>query len=736
MKIPRLLKHLGAGLTGIFLLSISLPALDAAESRTWTDANGRTVEAEYIGIKGAGATAAVKMRLADGKEIDFPVANLSKEDQLFVGRNLPKDPAVLAASIDKLVLEKMKSSYYELRDELTALPANENMSAADKNKRAAEIKNEMVMCAPNERTSDEQFMRRIYLDVAGRIPTFQEATDFLESNSRTKRAELIDDLLASDAYAMHMFNFWSDLLRVREQIVMGGGGQLKVDPYVEWIKEAMKSDMPYNEFVSKMMTATGRVWDDPAAGYLITDNGMKLCNVSNTFTIFLGTEITCAQCHDHPFEDVMQADFFKMASFFGGTQTRSRGGGMMAMSNPREEEKRLQKLLKDGGKLRPNQETDNQLGNILGSYSYAVTESDKNDVELPHDYKYDDYKPNQTLEPATYMGDIVDLEKFDSPRAAFADWLTSEDNPRFTVNIVNRLWKQAFGLAQIEPVYNIPGHLDGQAQNYDLLIFLEKMMADLDYSIQDFMRVLYNTEAYQREAETLSPTLTQIDKGTYHFPGPVLRRMTAEQMWDSLVTLTTPDPEAMIRRGADRYREIMNQNLSELVTADDVMKFKADFNAAGGLTDESGEMMGSDAMNAARVGGETMARASEMAIPQRADHFLRMFGQSDKQLIENQFTTGSSPQVMALLNGKITNSVLTDKDSYLINEIANGTRGKGDKIEKLFVSILGRYPTTEEKTAAASGLRARKSDGPEAELDALADVVWALVNTREFMFIQ
>ena len=81
--------------------------------------------------------------------------------------------------------------------------------------------------------------------------------------------------------------------------------------------------------VKEMITAKGKIWDNPAAGYLMTDTGMRLCNLSNTFTVFLGTEITCAQCHDHPFEEIYQADFFKLATFMGQTEERGGGNNMM-----------------------------------------------------------------------------------------------------------------------------------------------------------------------------------------------------------------------------------------------------------------------------------------------------------------------------------------------------------------------------------------------------------------------
>ena len=260
------------------------------------------------------------------------------------------------------------------------------------------------------------------------------------------------------------------------------------------------------------------------------------------------------------------------------------------------------------------------------------------------------------------------------------------------------------------------------------------MFQELNYSTKDFYRVVFNSQTYQREAETLSPSLTQMDKGTYHFPGPILRRMTAEQLWDSLVALTTPDPDAVVRRGWDDYRELMHLDTKTLKSADAIMGYKERFRNIGGLASADGEMEMDK--NANRVGGQQMIRASEMRLPQAPNHFLRMFGQSDKQLIENQFTVGSTPQVMALLNGMITNRVLTSKESYLVKDITS-TKGKGDKVDKLFLSVLGRYPSSDEKSAV-KGLSSGRSrdDDPDGEASQLGSVIWALVNTREFMFIQ
>ncbi len=737
MNIRILHRSFIALLAGGLLLA---PSLAKAEARTWTSSDGRTLQAEFVGTSGAGANATVKLKMADGSVIDYPIAKLSEQDRLFVKGNLPTDPAALAAEIDKLVLNKLKEAYYGLQAELAALPQKTNLTADEKVKRKQEIEREMQMCVPNPMTNDNQFLRRIYLDVVGRIPTYDEADAFLNDRSPDKRAKLIDKLLESEGFVMRMYNYYSDLLRIREGITMMGNGDIKVDPYMEWVKQSIREDKPFDDMVRELLTAKGKVWESGAVGYLVADQGMRLCNLSNTFTIFMGTEITCAQCHDHPFEEVYQMDFFKMAAFMGEVETNARGGDMMmgGGGNYRAEIDRMNKVLFDGGKLRPNQREDQNLAQWIGSHRVQVVDTGNNVVRLPHDYKYDDGEPEMKIDPSTYFGDKTDLAKYETPREAFADWVVSPGNPRFTVNTVNRFWKIAFGLAQIEPVYNIPGHLDGQAQNYELLTFLEEMMKDLDYSVKGFFRVLYNTQTYQHEAETLTPSLTQVDQGTYHFPGPVLRRMSAEQIWDSLVALTTADPESVVRKGAETYKEVMNVDFTSLKTADQIEKWKKDWREVSRLEKYNGEVVSRDD----NVGGAQMFRASELRQPMPPDHFLRMFGQSDKQLIENQFTTGSAPQVMALLNGEITNRVLTSPDAYLIKEIAYGKGSKRDNIDKIFLSVLTRYPTPQEKTTAQSGMRARtdrdmsEQQKLQAEAQAIGNVIWALVNTREFLFIQ
>ncbi len=179
---------------------------------------------------------------------------------------------------------------------------------------------------PNHpRTSDEVFLRRVYLDIAGRIPTIQEATRFLESSSEGKRSELIDQLLDSYGYVSRQFNFFADLLRVQSRARNVNG-----QPYIDFIKDSLSENKPYDQFVRELLCASGPMIEkgNGATGYYLRDLGMPEDNMSNTIRIFLGTRLECAQCHDHPFDKWTQRQYFEMVAFTGGMTYRERGNNL------------------------------------------------------------------------------------------------------------------------------------------------------------------------------------------------------------------------------------------------------------------------------------------------------------------------------------------------------------------------------------------------------------------------
>ncbi len=153
----------------------------------------------------------------------------------------------------------------------------------------------------------------MYLDIAGRIPTIEEAQAYIHSKEPQKRAKLIDTLLASDGYTSHMFNYWADVLRLTDNVK----GRITAEAYEEWLKKQVKENVPYDQFVKNLLTTDGGVWDSGSIGFWQRDEN-KLDHLAYTVQVFLGTSIVCAQCHNHPFDKWSQMDYYQMAAHSNG----------------------------------------------------------------------------------------------------------------------------------------------------------------------------------------------------------------------------------------------------------------------------------------------------------------------------------------------------------------------------------------------------------------------------------
>ncbi|MEM8955922.1 MAG: DUF1549 domain-containing protein [Verrucomicrobiota bacterium] len=384
---------------------------------------------------------------------------------------------------------------------------------------------------PYPMTDDATFIRRIHLDLVGRIPSAKESQTFLKSKDPGKRAKLINQLLNSDGYLAHHFNYWSDILRVKTLLSGAGQSRPAAYSYMRWIKDSIQDNKPYDQFVREMLTADGVSWENGAVGYYIRDYGMNLCNMSTTTQVFLGTSVQCAQCHDHPFDQWTQMDFYKAAAFQYNLVTTNNS------DNQNEALSLLQKTNKkaydrDGRDLR------RAFSEILKPLRFNNVKHAKRNLTLPHDYQYDDAKPKSRVETGTLFGNEAEVKQGENPIFAYADWLTSPDNPRFTTVIANRMWKKAMGLALIEPLDELTDA--SQATNPELMAFLEDRMRAYDFDLKRFMAMIHNTKTYQR----LAHREDVLPGEKYLFPGPLLRRMSAEQIWDSIVTLVIDNPDA------------------------------------------------------------------------------------------------------------------------------------------------------------------------------------------------
>lgn len=669
-------------------------------SREWTDTRGRKVQASFVALDGD----AILLQTVDRRIHRFPLTNLCADDQALArtlkpaGIPVPTDAGVAqaAARIDAIIFRALA-------------------------KRGIK---------PNPPSSDEQFVRRAYLDIAGRIPSFEEVSVFLADTSPTRRAKLIDQLLDSPGHQSHLYNYFADMFRVKDPD--NGGGLVRAQPYIDWLKDQVARNRPYDEMVHDMLSATGKLWNNGATGYLLRDSGMLLDNLANTFAVFLGTDVACAQCHDHPFADWTQMQFYQLAAFFGATTTRSNENAMMN-GDPR------QRIMDELKALNAEQaaKVENLVGDIIEANRLEVRDTRENRLRLPMDYKYKDGKGGQPVKPKFISWSREDrsgdayrenkTKKEEKLRSAFAGWLTHPENPRFAVTIANRLWKRAFGQGVAEPVTNVDD--PKSASNPELLQHLGREMVRLKFNLREFQRILYNTEAWQREATT-----EPVPMGApYHFQGPQLRRMTAEQTWDSFMTLVLGNPDSVSNDDKGLLQRVIDIDIDRTdgkVMAQKIAAYQEGQQRQQAMMGGSLASAGTNTMSnkVATYGGMKLMRASELEQPAQDGHFLREFGQSARTTIDGGVKAGSQPQVLMLMNGA-TQEMLTSRDSLILRRMMKEDLPK-KQVEVLYLSVLSRKPTAAEKAKALAELNA---SGDEA---GAANLVWALLNGLEFMFVQ
>ena len=351
------------------------------------------------------------------------------------------------------------------------------------------------------------------------------------------------------------------------------------------------------------------------------------------------------------------------------------------------------------------------------------------------------------------------------------------------------------GIGLIEPVDDFLD--DTVASNPALMKFLENQMRNKAYDMQRYRRMIYNTRTYQRASTTEEVPSDQ----PYYFPGPLLRRMNAEQLWDSIITLTIPSPDQ--RKGeasysknqlqakarADRLKARAKDNPGDILEQaqkigaamdlyeaeskkirfeilaaqeDDnqklVRELRAKQKAAEKVRDETIKQVNAEAdkfgMGSMSMMGKSMmmmmddkktaradkgasdqwkgfnrglVRASELPSPAPNGHFLREFGQSDRETIQNSNFDTSVAQALGLLNGTITDDVLNPKSAVM--EAVSGAMEPDQKRDAMFLSILGRRPTSEEVETFDSYVARTGASGYK-------NLIWALLNTAEFAFVQ
>ncbi len=612
----------------------------------------------------------------------------------------------------------------------------------------------------NPPVSDETFLRRVYLDVIGRIPSLEESRRFLDSKDANKRAKLIDELLASPGFSSHLFNWKADQLRLITLGLAGQPGWL----YDEWVKAAIRTRVPYDEFVRRLITASGYLWENGAVGFYVRDLGMPLDHMSNLTRVFLGTRIECAQCHDHPLQPVTQKEFYQMAAFTFGVSNLASSSGF-SEHNVKQWPEIQTKL----AAMNADTALRQSLSRTVSCLKRLTTDTGKALV-FPETYAYDKNLQKKPVQPQTLFGQAMEGIS-GSPREDFAAWMTSPRNPRFATNIANRLWKLVMGAGLIEPVDSLSGLPN--TDHAELVSLVTAGMAGLRFDERAFLAALLNTRLYQSESvrETPKPGVV------FDLRGPLLRRLSAEQVWDSCLTLIVQDLDerASLRRNdgsmldPERLRKLATMSADEIIQrARDEMEYRErdreyrlrlveqsqERAAARAKGDEvkarelqaahakENETFFSPKLKSLQMGGAYFAketdprwkhlpndllRASEIPVPLRLGHFLRQFGQSDRREVDAFNRDPNTTHSLALMNGELTERILK-KDSALQMAVARSKLRDAELTQFIYRTILVRQASSDE-LAQLIGLT-------RGSLSPANDLIWALLNSPEFLFNQ
>lgn len=571
--------------------------------------------------------------------------------------------------------------------------------------------------SPGEPLSDEQFVRRAYLELGGRIPRLEETKRFLARQAPTKRDDLIASLLESPDYVSHFYNFWADILRLKER---PDKNTLVFEPYMHWVKESLAANTPYDEWVFAMLTADGSLWDSPAVGYQLRDRGMPLPYVDNTVRVFLGTQIGCAQCHDHPFDKWTQKQFYELAALTSGTRDRlgpqrRQGGSMQMMMGMSEAAGNARSLFQELQAARKSREIPVAALQFLRLNTTAVSFHDT-PLKLPHDYKYDNGAPEQKVAPEVLWGEIPEQYANADGRTQFAGWLTSRDNRQFARAIANRLWKKMMGVGVVEPVDDFQ---DGNMPvSEKLLEQLTDTMLALDFDLRAFLRVVATTKAWQSQAVLYDASSTE----PFLFTGPAFRRMSAEQLWDSLLTLIAQNEWAFQRPTTEEVAAVGKVDLGS-VDYDQFVSTWRNFEM------EYGRGYRKKIRSVAGYKDQVLVRASELPMPLPANHFLSQFGVGDRDSIQSGVQSATVPQVLTMFNGWISHTML-ERGSVIYDNVVDRKTLK-DAVDTIFLSVLSRRPHSSDQSIAREAIES--ADTPAA---GCGHLIWGLLNTREFMFIQ
>jgi hypothetical protein len=536
--------------------------------------------------------------------------------------------------------------------------------------------------SPTPLADDATFIRRAYLVSVGRLPSSAQTRAYLADATPNKRERLIDQLLSDPGFDLLWSLRWGDLLR-NEEKVMSPAGAAK---FHDWLREQSAIDRPINEMVADLIGSIGSTYNNPPASYHRTHRD-PLTAAESTAQVFLGVRIQCAKCHNHPFDVWRQDDYYGLSAYFTTIKREQ-------IDN------------------KPKDEFDKHI--ITGD---EIISLEDRPAEIMHPGISKMISAHPLLTGFDQSSSVVtDEEK--SPLKRLAHWLTS-DNAMFDRNMANRVWSQYFGKGIVDPPDDFRD--SNPPCNAELLNFISEELKTHHYSMRYLSRLILTSETFARSSASDILSDDELSPSVY-FAGYPIHRMPAEILFDALSDATKSP--AKLR----------------------------------GMVDEEN-------------GPAVITRAIAMpGVPRRAG-FLTTFGKPNRLLAcecerTNQVSLGQS---LALLNGVEIREKLVAKNNSISKLCSVHKEDDAALIDEMYLNALTRFPTDEERSAlekylrensrgsisikavfrsALSGLTRipmtaiwlRKPENAVANLDgrrrAAEDIMWSLVNSKEFIMVR
>ncbi|MGV3607895.1 MAG: DUF1549 domain-containing protein [Planctomycetaceae bacterium] len=484
---------------------------------------------------------------------------------------------------------------------------------------------------PSPVCDDATFLRRVTLDVTGRLPTEEETQSFLASQASDKREQVIDTLLRSPEYADFFANKWTAMLKNRRDDASDITSNFA---FYAWVRDSLLANKPYDQMVRELLAATGTVIANPPVAWYkrVKEPKQQLEDVAQ---LFLGVRMQCAQCHHHPFEKWSQDDYYSLSAFFtqvGRKPSATRGEDLIFHKR---------------------------------GIASAVN-----------------IKTGMQLKPAALGDEIPAIAADEDPRLKLADWMSSPKNPFFAKSVVNRYWKHFFRRGLIEPEDDIRD--SNPPSNPELLASLEKHFVESGFDLKSLVRVLVSSHAYQLSSVPNEHNLADQQNYSRYYP----RRMQAEVMLDAIDDLTGARTEFPNLPSGTRAIALPDNSYNN------------------------------------------------------ASPFLKVFGRPENESVCEceRIQSASLAQSLHLMNAADIKGKLAVANGRS-QKLAKAESPLEDRIREVYRVAFSREPRPQEMKVALEYFADARVDSNGNPLDParaaqenFQDLLWALINTKEFLF--